>query len=80
VRQFLRDHLRVQVHYAPTYSSWPNQVELWFRKIERDVIDRGIFTSVPDLSRKLMRCILHSNRDPEPTGPYEHIASHQVHW
>jgi len=36
-------------HYTPTYSSWLNQVELWFSKIERDVIARGVFTSVTDL-------------------------------
>ena len=30
------------------------QVELWFAKIERDVIARGVFTSVPDLKRKLL--------------------------
>jgi hypothetical protein len=29
-------------------------VEVWFAKIQRDVIDRGIFTSVADLRRKLM--------------------------
>jgi len=33
------------------------QVELWFAKIEREVIARGIFTSVPDLARKLRRYI-----------------------
>jgi len=32
---------------------------LWFAKIERDVIARGIFTSVSDLRRKLMRYIRH---------------------
>jgi hypothetical protein len=32
-------------------------VEIWFAKIERDVIARGIFTSVPDLARKLRRYI-----------------------
>ena len=26
--------------FTPTYSSWLNQVELWFAKIERDVIAR----------------------------------------
>ncbi|MCW5229844.1 helix-turn-helix domain-containing protein [Verminephrobacter eiseniae] len=36
---------------------WLNQVELWFAKIERDVIARGVFTSVPDLKRKPMRYI-----------------------
>ena len=38
------------LHSIPTYSSWLNQVELWFSKIERDVIARGVFTSVADLN------------------------------
>jgi hypothetical protein len=33
-----------------------------FAKIERDVIARGIFTSVADLKRKLMRYIRQYNR------------------
>lgn len=45
----------MRLHFTPTYSSWLNQVELWFAKIERDVIARGVFTSVPDLARKLRR-------------------------
>lgn len=57
VRDFLQRHPCVQLHFTPTYSSWLNQVELWFAKIEREVIARGIFTSVPDLARKLRRYI-----------------------
>ncbi len=57
VRDFLQRHPRVQFHFTPTYSSWLNQVEIWFAKIEREVIARGIFTSVPDLARKLRRYI-----------------------
>jgi hypothetical protein len=30
-------------------SSKAKQLELWFAKIQRDVIARGIFTSVADL-------------------------------
>jgi hypothetical protein len=37
---------------------------LWFGKIERDVIARGVFTSVSDLKRKLMRYIRHYNKLP----------------
>ena len=55
----------VHLHFTPTYSSWLNQVELWFAKIERDVIARGVFTSVPDLKRKLMRYIRHYNKEPK---------------
>ena len=57
VRDFLQRHPCVQFHFTPTYSSWLNQVEIWFAKIEREVIARGIFTSVPDLARKLRRYI-----------------------
>jgi len=66
VRTFLAAHPTVRLHYTPTYSSWLNQVELWFSKIERDVIARGIFTSVPDLRRKLMRYIKQYNKTAKP--------------
>ena len=57
VRAFLEKNPRVRFHFTPTYSSWLNQVELWFARIERDVIARGVFTSVLDLARKLRRYI-----------------------
>jgi transposase len=66
VRTFLAAHPAVRLHYTPTYSSWLNQVELWFSKIERDVIARGIFTSVTDLRRKLMRYIKEYNKTAKP--------------
>jgi transposase len=66
VKQFLSNHPRVQIHYTPTYSSWLNQVELWFSKIERDLIARGIFISVKDLARKITRYIRRYNENPKP--------------
>jgi transposase len=57
VEEFLAQHPKVRFHFTPTYSSWLNQVELWFAKIQRDVISRGIFTSVADLARKLRKYI-----------------------
>lgn len=51
VADFLAQHTNVRLHFTPTYSSWLNQVELWFGKIERDVIARGVFTSVKDLAK-----------------------------
>src|SRR6266498_1518103 len=66
VRTFLVAHPSVHLHYTPTYSSWLNQIELWFSKIERDVTARGIFTSVTDLRRKLMRYIKHYNKTATP--------------
>ncbi len=66
VREFLESHPHVSLHFTPTYSSWLNQVELWFSKIERDVIARGVFKSVPDLARKLRRYIRHYNETATP--------------
>jgi len=65
VDDFLKSHPRVHLHFTPTYSSWLNQVELWFAKIERDVIARGVFTSLADLRRKLMKYIRHYNNTPK---------------
>lgn len=64
VTGFLDSHRNVHIHFTPTYSSWLNQVELWFGKIERDVIARGVFTSVKDLAKKLMRYIRQYNKQP----------------
>jgi len=66
VQQFLDDHPSVSLHFTPTYSSWLNQVELWFSKIERDLIHRGVFTSVKDLSKRIMRYIRLYNREAKP--------------
>ncbi len=66
VEAFLATHPRVHLHVTPTFSSWLNQVELWFAKIERDLLARGIFTSLPDLARKIRRYITKHNEDPKP--------------
>ena len=59
VRDFLMAHPNVHFHFTPTYSSWLNKVEIWFSKVERDVIVRGIFASAKDRGRyetQLWRC------------------------
>jgi transposase len=66
VEEFLATRPHVHLHFTPTYSSWLNQVELWFSKIERDLIYRGIFTSVPNLARRIMTYIRKYNDAPKP--------------
>ena len=63
------------MHCTPTYSSWLNQVALWF---ERDVIARGVFTSVNDLARKLMRYIRLYNRAPKPVKWTYRNVNHRI--
>jgi len=62
----------------PTYSSWLNQVKLWFERIERDVIARGVFTSVADLKRQLMRYIRYYNKVPKPIKWTYRDPSHRI--
>jgi transposase len=78
VETFLAQHPKVNLHFTPTYSSWLNQVELWFAKIERDVIARGIFTSVTDLKRKLMRYIRNYNAAPRTVKWKYFNPSHRI--
>lgn len=83
VAMFLEAHPNVHLHFTPTYSSWLNQVELWFGKIERDVIARGVFTSVTDLRKKLMRYIRQYNKAPRTVkwkyaDPSRHISTESL--
>jgi len=66
VEQFPKQNANVNLHFTPTYSSWLNRVEIWFARLERDVIARGIFTSAQDLSRKLMRYIRAYSKTARP--------------
>ena len=83
VAEFLKQHPKVRFHFTPTYSSWLNQVEIWFAKIERDVIARGVFTSVADLRRKLMNYIRAYAKRAQPirwtyTDPQRRIAAKRI--
>src|SRR5215471_13494841 len=83
VEEFLQDNQKVRFHFTPTYSSWLNQVELWFAKIQRDVIARGIFTSVADLARKLRKYIRVYAQFAKPfrwtyTDPLRRIRAYEI--
>jgi hypothetical protein len=45
VAAFLEDHPEVKLQLTPTYSSWLNQMEIWFARIEREVIARRVFSA-----------------------------------
>jgi transposase len=66
VEEFLKRNPNAKLHFTPTYSSWPNQVEIRFARLEREVVVRGIFTSVQDLSRKLKRYIRDYSKTARP--------------
>src|SRR6266702_4605242 len=78
VFEFLAQNPALRIHYTPTYSSWLNQVEIWFSKIQRDVISRGVFTSVKDLARKLVRYIRNYNKTATPVRWIYKNVGHRI--
>jgi transposase len=66
VKEWLKNNPNVTIHYTPTYSSWLNQVEIWFSIITSKCIRRGSFSSVKDLVNKIMAFIKFYNKDCKP--------------
>jgi len=66
IRRWLAARPRFHVHYTPTYSSWLNQVEIWFHLITQRAIRRGTFRSVRDLVDKIETFVKHYNRRCNP--------------
>jgi len=57
VRRWLAARPRYHIHYTPTYSSWLNQVEIWFNIITQRAIRRGTFRRVSDLIANIERFV-----------------------
>ena len=66
VQRWLAARPRFHIHFTPTYSSWLNQVEIWFNIITQRAIRRGTFRSVRDLTQKIDAFVQHYNRKSQP--------------
>ena len=53
------------MHYTPTYSSWLNQVEIWFNIITQ-AIRRCTFGSVKELVAKIESFVHRYNAEARP--------------
>ena len=59
---FLADPSHALVlHYTPKHASWMNQVEIWLSILTRKLLRRGSFTSVADLTAKVLAFITYYN-------------------
>lgn len=66
VKRWLAVHPRYHVHFTPTYSSWLNQVEIWFNRITQQAIRRGTFRSVKELVAKIDQFVQNYNANTNP--------------
>jgi transposase len=58
VQEWLKSKKRkIKIYYTPTYSSWLNQIEIWFNILSRDVLKGGVWHSKQQLIDQLMEYI-----------------------
>lgn len=79
VQQWLAAHSNWHFHFTPTYSSWLNQIEIWFSLVSRQCIRRGVFRSVRHLITDIKAYIAKYNKSAKPfkwtaTNPSRRIA------
>ena len=57
VKKWLGSKKRITMHFTPTYSSWLNQIEIWFNILSKDVLKGGIWHSKQQLIDQLLEYI-----------------------
>ncbi len=80
VRKWLQGHPNWKFHFTPTYSSWLNQIEIWFSILSRQCIRRGVFHSVKHLISEIRSYIDKYNKEARPfkwtyNNPEKRIAA-----
>lgn len=61
VKKWLKKHKNVKMFFTPTYSSWLNQIEIWFGILSRDVLKDGVWDSKEELIECIMKYIKYYN-------------------
>jgi transposase len=57
VRAAYRRRSGVQLHFADSYPTWLNQVEIWLAKIDRDFVAGKVLTRHAELRHKVMQSL-----------------------
>jgi len=61
VKDWVSRRRRLTMHFTPTYSSWLNQVEIWFNIFARDVLRGGVWRSKQELVNQIMTYVKQYN-------------------
>lgn len=57
VREWIDGKRKIKMHFTPTYSSWLNQVEIWFNILTKDVLKGGVWKSKKQLTKQMIEYI-----------------------
>jgi len=57
VEEWLKGKRKITLHFTPTYSSWLNQIEIWFNMLTKDVLKGGIWKSKEQMTAQLLEYI-----------------------
>ena len=63
VKEWLSKRRKMTIHYTPTYSSWLNQIEIWFNILTREVLKDAIWSSKQQLIEELMKYLEYYNEN-----------------
>ena len=62
VKKWLSGKRKIQLHFTPTYSSWLNQIEIWFNILSKDVLKGGVWKSTQQLTSQMLEYIRTYNK------------------
>jgi putative transposase len=68
-KEWLQRKRKITMHFTPTYSSWLNQIEIWFNILTKDVLKGGVWTSREQMAKQIVKYIKTYNR--ERSKPFE---------
>jgi putative transposase len=57
VKKWVDSKRRMTMHFTPTYSSWLNQIEIWFNILSKDVLKGAVWHSKEQLAKQIIQYI-----------------------
>jgi len=69
VKEWVDSKQRMTIHFTPTYSSWLNQVEIWFNILSKDVLKGAVWHSKEQLAGQIIQYVDTYNK--ERAKPFE---------
>lgn len=69
VKEWVGSKRRMTIHFTPTYSSWLNQIEIWFNILSKDVLKGAVWHSKEQLAGQIIQYVDTYNK--ERAKPFE---------